>query len=141
MTLLEAGTQTMKPNPFAPRPDLKIWMDGAIVPVEEARISVFDHGLLYGDGIFEGIRVYNGKVFKEREHLARLFVSGKAIRLDIPMTPDQIAAAMHETMSANGITQDGYVRLVVTRGVGSLGISVKRTACPTVFIIADKIAL
>lgn len=128
-------------NPFAPRPDLQVWIDGNLVPSAEATIGVFDHGLLYGDGVFEGIRIYNGRIFKEAEHLARLFDSAKAIRLAIPMTSDQIGAAMREAMQGNGITADGYIRLVVTRGVGSLGISIAHTACPSVIIIADKIAL
>jgi branched-chain amino acid aminotransferase len=97
--------------------------------------------VLYGDGVFEGIRIYGGQIFKEAEHVKRIFESAKAIRLEIPMTPPQVCDAMHKTMDANGITGDGYIRLVVTRGVGSLGISVVHTACPTVFIIADKIAL
>lgn len=128
-------------NPFAPRANLKIWMAGDLVPARDARISVFDHGLLYGDGVFEGIRIYNGTIFKEAEHVSRFFESAKAIRLEIPMTREQVSAAMREAMQANGITGDGYIRLVVTRGIGSLGISVLHTACPTVFVIADKIAL
>jgi len=128
-------------NPFAPDPDLKIWMDGQLVPVSEARISVFDHAVLYGDGAFEGIRIYAGKIFKEAEHIRRFYESAKGIRLQIPMTPQQVSDAMHSAMDANGITGDGYIRLVVTRGVGSLGLSVVHTACPTVFVIADKIAL
>ncbi len=128
-------------NPFAPRADLKIWLDGELVPAPEAKIGVFDHGLLYGDGVFEGIRIYGGKIFKESEHVQRLFESAKAIRLTMPMTHEAVCDAMHEAMAANGITGDGYIRLVVTRGVGSLGISVAHTACPSVFIIADKIAL
>lgn len=133
--------QASSANPFAPRAGLQIWMGKEIVPVEEARISVFDHGLLYGDGIFEGIRIYNGKIFKEKEHLKRLAESAKAIRLELPMTLDAIGDAMYATMAANGITGDGYIRLVVTRGVGLLGISVTHTACPMLVIIADKIAL
>jgi len=134
-------SRPMSNNPFAPRPGLKVWMGTELVPVEQAKISVFDHGLLYGDGVFEGIRVYNGKIFKEEDHVSRFFESAKAIRLEIPMTPREVADAMHRTMEANGVTGDGYIRLVVTRGVGSLGISVHHTACPTVFVIADKIAL
>lgn len=134
------STTTSK-NPFAPRPELKIWMDGELVPSAEATVSVFDHALLYGDGVFEGIRIYGGKVFKEAEHVQRLFESAKAIRLDIPMTQAAVIDAMHEAMKANGIDGDGYIRLVATRGVGSLGISVLHTACPTVFVIADKISL
>lgn len=128
-------------NPYAPNPDLKVWLDGELVPIEDAKISVFDHGLLYGDGCFEGIRIYKGKIFKEDEHVKRLFESAKAIRLQIPITPQQVSEAMHEAMQANGITGDGYIRLVVTRGVGSLGLSIYHTASPSVFVIADKIAL
>ncbi len=145
MTLAVSDNQekvsSMSQNPYAPRPDLKIWVDQGLVDVCDAKISVFDHGLLYGDGVFEGIRVYHGKIFKEKEHIRRLFESAKTIRLEIPMTTDQISSAMRATMAANGITDDGYIRLVVTRGIGSLGISVIHTANPTVFIIADKIAL
>lgn len=137
---IEVQSMAKSSNPFAPNPDLRIWVDGELVPVEEARISVFDHALLYGDGVFEGIRVYNGKIFKEAEHIKRFFESAKAIRLQIPMTPQQVSDAMYETMRANGIDGDGYIRLVVTRGVGSLGLSIAHTACPTVFIIADSIA-
>ena len=133
--------QTGPANPFAPRAGLQIWMGNSIVPVEEARISVFDHGLLYGDGIFEGIRIYNGKIFKEQEHLRRLAESAKAIRLELPLPLDDISEAMYSTMRANGISGDGYIRLLVTRGVGLLGISVTHTACPTLVIITDKIAL
>ncbi len=139
--MIEVQSMSKAENPFAPRPGLTIWVDGELVPVEDAKISVFDHGLLYGDGIFEGIRIYNGKIFKEAEHVKRLFESGKAIRLDVPMTPQQISEAMHEAMRANGITGDAYIRLVVTRGIGSLGISIHHTANPTMFIITDKIAL
>jgi branched-chain amino acid aminotransferase len=128
-------------NPYSPKPTLKIWIDGEFFPADEAKISVFDHGLLYGDGIFEGIRIYGGKIFKEAEHIKRLYQSAKGIRLEIPMPPQQVSEAMHDTMGANGITGDGYIRLVVTRGVGLLGLSVTHTACPTVIVIADKIAL
>ncbi len=131
----------MPENPYLPRPDLKVWVGEEIVPVQEARISVFDHGVLYGDGCFEGIRVYDGKIFKEKEHVDRFFESAKAIRLAVPMTPEQVTKAMYDTMAANGITGDGYIRLVITRGVGLLGLSIGHTANPTVFIIADKIQL
>ena len=127
-------------NPFAPDPNLQIWMDGELVPVGEARVSVFDHGLLYGDGVFEGIRIYNGKIFKEAEHVQRIYESAKCILLDIPMTPEELSKAMHEAMEANDIT-DGYLRVVVTRGVGLLGISILHTACPSVIIIAANIEL
>lgn len=133
--------KSMPENPFAPKPDLKIWIGTELVSAAEARISVFDHALLYGDGVFEGIRIYNGKIFKEQEHVKRFFESAKAIRLTLPMTPEDVSSAMHQTMEANGINGNGYIRLVATRGVGSLGISVKHTACPMIVVIADKIAL
>lgn len=128
-------------NPFAPNPDLKIWLGDNLVDVCDAKISVFDHGLLYGDGVFEGIRIYGGKIFKEKEHIKRLFESAKAIRLEVPMTGDQLSKAMYDTMAANNITKDGYIRLILTRGVGSLGISVVYTANPMIVVIADKISL
>jgi len=128
-------------NPYRPDPDLKIWMDGELVPTSEARISVFDHGLLYGDGCFEGIRIYNGKIFKEAEHIRRFFQSAKVIRLDLPLSPDGVSAAMKEAVVANEIEGDGYIRLLATRGVGSLGISPKHTANPSVIIIAATIQL
>ncbi len=128
-------------NPFAPNPDLKVWMGDSLVDVCDAKVSVFDHGLLYGDGIFEGIRIYGGKIFKEKEHIKRFFESAKGIRLEVPMTGDQISKAMYDTMAANNITADGYIRLILTRGVGSLGISVVYTADPKLVVIADKISL
>ena len=127
-------------NPFAPKPNLKIYLDGKLVPVADARISVFDHGLLYGDGVFEGLRTYGGKVFKLDAHIRRLFESAKAIRLTLPLSHKEFADATNETVRANGVL-DGYVRLVVTRGVGYLGLSPTRTANPSVFIIADQIEL
>ncbi len=132
---------TMAENPFAPNPNMKVWFRDRIVPVSEACVSVFDHGLLYGDGIFEGIRIYNGRIFKEAEHLRRLFESAKALRLEMPMSAEQLSDAMYETMRANGVTGDGYIRLVVTRGVGLLGVSATKAACPSVIIITDRIAL
>lgn len=129
-----------KPNEFAPNPSLKIWLNGRIVPSAEANISVYDHCILYGDGVFEGIRSYGGKVFRLDAHLQRLEDSARAIRLVLPMTREEMTVAVYDAMKANGIT-DGYIRLVVTRGVGTLGLSPNRTACPTVFIIADQISL
>jgi branched-chain amino acid aminotransferase len=129
-------------NPFVPRSDLKVWLDGRIVPVAQAKISVFDHGLLYGDGVFEGIRVYNGKIFKCEQHVQRLYDSAKAIRLTVPMTPAEVTQAMYDTLAANGLESSGaYIRLVVTRGVGTLGLNPEKTACPSVFIITDQIEL
>lgn len=131
----------MPENPFAPRTGLMVWMGDGVVPVEDAKISVFDHAILYGDGTFEGIRIYRGRIFKEKEHIERFFESSKAIRLELPMTPQELSRAMHDTMRANGVTGDAYIRLVVTRGVGALGISIRRTANPTIIIIVDKISL
>jgi len=131
----------MSENPYAPKPELKVFLDGKIVSAAEARISVFDHGLLYGDGVFEGIRIYDGKVFEFDAHLHRLWDSAKAIRLEIPMTAEALQKATYDTMAANGLTADGYIRLVVTRGIGYLGLSPTRTANPSVFIITDQIEL
>ena len=119
---------------------MKIFIDGKYYDERDAKISVFDHGLLYGDGIFEGIRAYHGRVFKLREHIDRLFYSAKAILLEIPMSPAQITRAVVEACRENKI-RDGYIRLVVTRGVGTLGLNPKRCKNPSVIIIADKIQL
>jgi branched-chain amino acid aminotransferase len=119
---------------------LKIWIDGALVDKSQAKISVYDHGLLYGDGVFEGIRVYAGKVFELDAHLTRLYDSAKAIRLEIPLSREQFAAAIDQTFKANGFT-DCYIRAVVTRGIGNLGIDPKKCANPSVFIIADLISV
>ena len=114
--------------------------EGKLVPKAEATISVYDHGLLYGDGVFEGIRVYSSRVFKLREHVERLYESALAIRLTIPMTFDEMIDAVEQTVQANGI-EDGYVRLVVTRGAGYLGLDIRKTSDPQVIIIADTITL
>ncbi|MFM8459807.1 MAG: branched-chain-amino-acid transaminase [Chthoniobacterales bacterium] len=119
---------------------MKIYFNGKLVPKEEAAVSVFDHGLLYGDGVFEGIRFYGGRVFRLEEHIERLYKSARAIALDIAMTPDEMARAVLQTIAANGLT-DGYVRLVVTRGEGSLGLSPRSCPKPTIFIIASTITL
>ncbi|MFZ0826452.1 MAG: branched-chain-amino-acid transaminase [Verrucomicrobiia bacterium] len=119
---------------------MKIFIDGRYYDERNAKVSVFDHGLLYGDGIFEGIRAYHGRVFKLQEHLDRLFYSAKAILLEIPMAPAQIARAVIETCRKNKI-RDGYIRLLVTRGVGTLGLNPKTCKRPSVIIIADKIQL
>jgi branched-chain amino acid aminotransferase len=117
---------------------MKIFIDGKFYDERDAKISVFDHGVLYGDGVFEGIRAYNGRVFKLKEHADRLFYSAKAILLEIPMTPTKMAEAVLESCRVNKI-RDGYIRLVVTRGVGNLGLNPRSCKKPTVFIIADKI--
>src|SRR4030095_465105 len=99
---------------------LKIWIDGKLFDKQDAKISVYDHGLLYGDGVFEGIRVYSGRIFECDAHLRRLYDSAKAIRLSIPITQAQFRAAMEQTFKVNNFT-DCYIRAVVTRGAGSLG--------------------
>lgn len=119
---------------------LKIWLDGKLVEKADAKISVYDHGLLYGDGVFEGIRAYYGKLFEIDAHLNRLYDSAKAIRLTIPLSREQFRTAIEETVRANNF-QDCYIRAVVTRGVGYLGLNPNRCEKPSVFIIADHIEL
>jgi branched-chain amino acid aminotransferase len=118
----------------------KVFINGTLFSKDDAKVSVFDHGLLYGDGVFEGIRVYGGKVFLLPEHIQRLYESALAIRLTIPMSPTDLSAAVEKTVAANEL-KDGYVRLVVTRGAGTLGLDVRRTANPQVIIIADTITM
>ena len=119
---------------------LKVWIDGKLYDKADAKVSVYDHGLLYGDGVFEGIRVYNGRIFERDAHLDRLWDSAKAIRLPIPMSKEQLTAAMEETVRANGF-KDCYIRAVVTRGPGDLGIDPRKSPRPSVFVIADLIAI
>jgi branched-chain amino acid aminotransferase len=119
---------------------LKVYIDGKLHDKEDAKISVYDHGLLYGDGVFEGIRSYGGKVFRLQQHLDRLWNSAKAIWLEIPMTREAMAKAIVDTLAANEIA-DGYIRLVVTRGAGTLGLDPNRTSHPQVIVITDYIAL
>lgn len=119
---------------------LKVYINGKLYDKDEARISVYDHGLLYGDGVFEGIRSYGGKVFRLQQHLDRLWNSAKAIWLEIPMTKAQMAQAIQDTLQVNNI-QDGYIRVVVTRGVGTLGLDPNRCSNPQVIIITDHISL
>src|ERR1043166_5353363 len=119
---------------------MKIYLDGKFCEPKNAKVSVFDHGLLYGDGIFEGIRAYNGRVFKLKEHIDRLFYSAKAILLTIPISHAELVRAVTATCRENNI-RDGYIRLVVTRGVGGLGLNPNRCKHPSVIIIADKIQL
>ena len=118
----------------------KVWLNGKLVDREDAKISVFDHGLLYGDGVFEGIRSYSGRVFRLKEHIRRLFDSANGIRLAIPLAADELAKAVADTLQANGL-KDAYIRVVVTRGVGTLGLDPNRCQSPAVFIITDKIVL
>ena len=119
---------------------MNIYLDGNLVPEEAATVSVFDHGLLYGDGIFEGIRLYSGRVFKLEEHISRLYDSARAILLDIPLSPEAMAEAVLTTIRANSLSE-GYVRLIVTRGKGSLGLSPKSCPKACVIVIAADIAL
>lgn len=119
---------------------MQIYIDGSFYPEAEARVSVFDHGLLYGDGVFEGVRFYNGKVFRWEEHRERLYKSAAAIALTIPLDPAALTEALLETIRRNGLT-DGYIRLVVTRGRGDLGLSPWNCPKPTIIIIAAKITL
>ncbi len=119
---------------------LKIWLNGKLVDEADARVSVFDHALLYGDGVFEGIRIYNGRVFELEAHLRRLYESAKAIRLEMSMDKIELAGAIKQTVEANGIV-DGYIRLVVTRGAGTLGLNPFICKDGSLFIIADTIQL
>ncbi|HEX4646047.1 MAG TPA: branched-chain-amino-acid transaminase [Verrucomicrobiae bacterium] len=119
---------------------MKVYIDGKYYNPENAKISVFDHGLLYGDGIFEGIRAYNGRVFKLHEHIDRLFYSAKSILLEIPLSRAEITKAVVETCRRNKL-REGYIRLVVTRGPGTLGLNPNRCKKPCLFIIAGKIQL
>ena len=119
---------------------MKVWINGNLVEKEKASISVLDHGVLYGDGVFEGIRIYNGKIFQCDAHMDRLFASAGGIRLPIPLTKREIVDAMYETIAADSIS-DGYIRLIVTRGPGTLGLNPFRCSGGSVIIIADQIAL
>jgi branched-chain amino acid aminotransferase len=115
-------------------------MDGKLVDKDRALISVFDHGLLYGDGVFEGIRSYDGLIFRLKQHIDRLFKSAYAIELKIPMTKNELIKAIIMTLKANKL-RDAYIRLAITRGVGDLGLDPRKCKDPTIFIITDKIAL
>ena len=117
---------------------MKIWIDGKYFAKEDARISVFDHGLLYGDGVFEGIRVYSGKVFRLQEHLNRLYKSAKAIMLQIPLAQEDLARIVIEAVKENG-TPEAYIRLVVTRGAGDLGMNPRLCPKPSIILIVADI--
>ncbi|MGL6094655.1 MAG: branched-chain-amino-acid transaminase [Fimbriiglobus sp.] len=117
----------------------KVWINGDLVEKADAKISVYDHGLLYGDGVFEGLRVYSGKVFRLAEHIDRLYDSAKAIALKIPLTPAEMTAAVESTVVANAKI-DGYIRLIVTRGAGTLGLDPRKCE-PVVIVIVDDISL
>jgi branched-chain amino acid aminotransferase len=120
--------------------ELQVYIDGDYYPKSQAKISVFDHGLLYGDGIFEGIRAYNGSVFKLKEHVDRLYRSAHMIMLEISMKKEDMTKAVLETLRKNNL-KDSYIRLVVTRGVGDLGLNPKKCSKPTIIVITDTIAL
>jgi len=143
---LEPDTQTALASPSnSPKlvpsaMSLKVYVNGTLYDKQDAAISVYDHGLLYGDGVFEGIRSYAGKVFRLAEHVDRLWDSAKAIWLEIPISKDQMAEAIRSTLAANGI-EDGYIRVVVTRGVGTLGLDPNKCSDPQVIIITDRISL
>lgn len=117
-----------------------IYLNGDFVDKDAAKISIFDHGLLYGDGVFEGIRAYSGNIFKLQEHLERLYRSARVISLNIPLEIDEMERAVVATLRANNLS-DAYIRLVVTRGIGDLGLDPVKCLSPTIFIIADKIKL
>lgn len=119
---------------------MKVYIDGQFHDEADAKISVFDHGLLYGDGVFEGIRMYHNRIFKLREHIERLWWSAKAILLDIPMTPEEMMRACVESCRVNNL-REGYIRLIVTRGRGTLGLDPRRCPKPSVIIIATTIQL
>ena len=141
---LSVHTPSSRPGTSSGRQDtaaaFKIWINGKYYEKQDARISVYDHGLLYGDGVFEGLRSYGGEVFRLAQHLTRLWNSAKAILLEIPMSREEIGRAIDETLKTNGLA-DGYVRLIVTRGAGSLGLDPDRTSDPQVIIITDHITV
>ncbi len=118
----------------------KVYINGKLYDKADAKISVYDHGLLYGDGIFEGIRVYDGKVFRLRQHVDRLYDSARGIKLEIPMSREQMAEAIASTVKAND-KRNGYIRALVTRGAGTLGLDPRKTTDPQVIIIVDDISL
>jgi branched-chain amino acid aminotransferase len=120
--------------------ELQVYIDGKFCPKSEARVSVFDHGLLYGDGVFEGIRAYDGTVFKLKEHISRLYRSAHMIMLSIPTTKEEMIQKTLETLRKNNL-RDAYIRLVVTRGVGDLGLNPKNCPRPSIIVIADTISL
>ena len=119
---------------------LQVYVNGKFYDKDKAVVSVFDHGLLYGDGVFEGMRSYNGKVFRLEDHIKRLYESARSVWIDIPMTQEEMCKATNDTLALNQI-QNGYIRLVVTRGSGTLGLDPRKCSNPSVIIITDSIAL
>jgi branched-chain amino acid aminotransferase len=144
MSMQTASSPTLalapSPSPSPPPMSLKIYISGKYYDKENAKVSVYDHGFLYGDGVFEGMRSYGGKVFRLKAHLDRLWASAKAIWLKIPMSQEEMSKAVNETLTTNGI-KDGYIRLVVTRGAGALGLDPNKCSDPQVIVIADHIQL
>lgn len=127
-------------DPLSAYADRYVWIDGELKPAAEATVSVFDHGVLYGDGVFEGIRFYGGRVLKLRTHIRRLFESARAIRLELPYSPEELEQATRRTVAKNALS-DGYIRLVATRGAGTLGLNPFQCPNPCVYIIAASIQL
>lgn len=119
---------------------IQVWIDGEYYPKDQAKVSVFDHGLLYGDGVFEGIRSYHGKVFRLQQHVDRLYASAKAIWLEVPISKAEMSQRIEETVKINKLT-DSYIRVLVTRGKGDLGLDPRKCPRPTIVIIADTIQL
>ena len=137
---IKPAIETQRKTTPAPARELTIYLDGKFVPESEAKVSVFDHGLLYGDGIFEGIRFYNGRVFRLEQHHDRLWDSARSICLDIPISRAEMTEALLETIRRNDL-REGYIRQIVTRGVGNLGLNPAQCKRPSVIIIATTIAL
>jgi branched-chain amino acid aminotransferase len=135
-----APTEKSAASPAKPAMALKININGKYFDKENAKVSVYDHGFLYGDGVFEGMRSYGGKVFRLKQHLDRLWASAKGIWLTIPITQEEMAKQVNDTLATNGI-KDGYIRLVVTRGAGALGLDPNRCSDPQMIVIADHIQL
>jgi branched-chain amino acid aminotransferase len=135
-----AGPLTRKRGKGIAMSSPRIYINGKLYDKADAKISVYDHGLLYGDGVFEGIRIYNGTAFKLKEHVERLFESARAIKLEIPLTPEQMTRAIQDTVAAND-KRNGYIRPIVTRGAGTLGLDPRKCADPQVIVIVDDIAL
>jgi branched-chain amino acid aminotransferase len=138
-----APSSATRGNPSADAQDQDrplIWVNGALHPKSKAVVSVYDHGLLYGDGVFEGIRIYRGRIFKSRQHMDRLYHCAEQIRMKIPVSRDEMVAIQRKCIEANGLTE-GYIRLVITRGFGTLGLDPRRCPVPGVICIADQIRL
>jgi branched-chain amino acid aminotransferase len=119
---------------------LMIYLNGKLVPQEQATVSVFDHGVLYGDGVFEGIRAYNGRVFRLEQHIDRLYAGAHTLMINIPISKQEMCKAVCDTCAANNLT-DAYIRLVVTRGTGDLGLDPRKCTTPTIFVIAASIQM